>query len=327
MYFYEIERVSENGFKKEIHGPFLVNARKLLELHESIGGKASLTVEDIDILQSAKKQYTLYENTPLPLDTDFIIRNRATMHEYKAVFTLNKPLYKLTDWLDYVGINESQHRNINSGRTTVGCGVLKKLHDILISHSFVLESTAFALSSLEIDGESVQGFDRNQFGDHAPTLLGALKSSRNIMLTYYWSSRSHIDLMQAYIYLSTFDMRRKSHYVNSWYMSPEYYAFISRRAIKSSKKLNKKMAIRLLELLKKHKDSDSTPEQKQALDDLIGDALSTLAFCGTTVSAEKKIETLEKLITGGQGGKRDLDFTYSASGLHVPENDDDDSIN
>lgn len=330
MYFYEIrDSKSIDADSSMIVGPYLLSRERLLTKQSQDGDFKKLSESDTRLLETATNEYTIYSDKILTLDMTYTCRDTLSAYEYEEVHQANKKAFDQKSWLAYMGITNSQHLNLLSGRTAVKNGVSRKLQELSTCNSYLLENSAFALSTLVVDGKAVREMTEREFGDAAINLFTSLRTSRHLGLTYFWNNRSHIDVMQTYIYLSTFDSRKNGKIITTWSESPEYRAFlassVNHRPAKATSKSKQKRA--LLELMTKYKESNLTEEQGKVLRELMETSLQAMAFCGGTYTSEDIYSYMEKILGSAEGtSKSSLDFTGGADGLLRPEEDVDDDI-
>ncbi len=322
MYFYQI---TNHKGQTEFVGPYLLTRSDLLNRISNADSKKQYPISEEDslVLESAERELTLYNNARLPFDAVLRIRDRLTTYEYREVFEINAKSMSKEDWMIYCGINESQHLNYHSGRSVVKGGVCQKLHDLLISHSYVLESSAFALATLLIDGSPVHQLDYKAYGANSIKLLAALKSSRNLALEYYWSNRSHVDVMQTYIYNETYAQRKGSidsmnQSLGNWMFTPEYSAFSATRDAKDkqhnkSRNVSNKNALNIFKLLQKSQDERLTPEQRQATKSLLQEVVGSLSAFGGMMSEADIMKWVESMV----GRDTDHKIAYTEASLHM----------
>jgi hypothetical protein len=321
MFFYQVIN-SEREI--EYVGPFLMSRTDMLKRIQkslSTDNRYHVSDEDLKVLQAQSEEFTVYSNHPLPLHATIKIRDQLSTIEYREVYEANQKAMSKDDWLNYCGITSTQHLNYSSGRSVVKGGLCRKLHDLLLAHSYIMEASAFVLAPLVISSKTVSDFSWEDYGLYAIKLLGALKSCRNLGLEFYWSQRSHIDVMQTYIYNSTYSTRkgtseRLEESLGNWMYTPEFSAF---RASKDSgdKKSRKSSAtdkaqeMQIFKLLKVSRDERLSAEQKEATGLLMKEALGSVSRFAEMSTPGELIRWLEKILP--KDGNDQIAFTEASS--------------
>ncbi|MEF1309916.1 hypothetical protein QTO01_07400 [Vibrio mytili] len=177
------------------------------------------------------------------------------------------------DWCVAMAITESKHWNLMSGRTKGDQFAIRKMSDLVICQSYVLEATAFLLTTETIDGKHVDKMSAEEFGKNSIAILGLLRNSYDVLLQHYWSHRSHIDVGQSYIYMQTHNERldakglqmKRLMYNKS--TTPEYHAFLIRPVkAERKKKQDRNLIMTMLEMSAKSRMSAEQQEGVKSLD-------------------------------------------------------------
>lgn len=291
MYFYKVEK---NG-RFTYRGPYILGREELLEMDSVSSHKFGLSAEDREYLESAfSRAYRVHDSDFMELYSRLEIRDSISSHEYDEAYKYYQQGVELDEWLMLMGINQNQHWNLKSGRSKVPTLIAYKVADMLINHSYILESTGFLLSTMEIDGVRVLDYDQEAFGLHSPRLLQSVRNSYSLQLTYYWGRRTHHELCQAFVYMKTHDSRQATGDLSrSHTQSPEYFA--------SSLKLRKQQKKKQPELtpVARQKLLDSlstipTEAEEPARRELASSVLKQLGYLSDAISLAPDVE--EKLL-------------------------------
>lgn len=310
MYFYQ---TSSSKGQQVMRGPYLLPRSQLLNASD-------LGSTDFQSLSKSVCERSIYDTEVISLDVQLELRGRITTTEYTESFKSMQSGMTKSDWCRYLGITENQHKNFSTGRTKVSTSVLYSIENLLISHSYFLEMTAFALATLSFESVAVADMDRVQFGHHSIHFVEAMQKSRNLSLMYYWSRRTHIDICQAYIYLDTFSSRKE--HISTWLKSPEYAAFqvAKSRAPAEKYPLDIDLSLRkdVMTLIKHTKSQNTQSDLADELSGLADRIFDSCVFGVGQYQGSDKIALLEAIL-GKNNSEHDLDYTSATEGLLIPD--------
>lgn len=322
MYFYK--HLNDDG-QIEYVGPFVQPRENLLDdVYNCLesGKPTTLTESEIDILENSDKEVSIYSPNQIELSAIVTIRKHLSHHEYRYIYESNKDAMKLSEWLEFTDINNSIHGNYLCGRSLVKGSAAKKLIDLMIAHSYLLEATAFKILRLHINGQKIEEMSRKVFGENSLQIHRVLKSCRNAGLEYYWQQRSHIELMQTAIYIETDNLRREqvstgqSKFMTSWGDTAEFSAFTVKRNTKADKAyddrsaaMSKKLS-ELLNQLKATRYSSLSQNQIEASEALIIQSMKTLSTFTEVTEGSELLKMLDDLL----GYKEKSSNDYMAQG-------------
>jgi len=191
MYF-SIHRKNEQKF---ITGPFLLPVVKMLELNTLLNDKQQLGERDFEVLNLSEQEIGIYGTEILSPEDKLVLRDQFSTIEYRSIFSQYSSMgYKVSEWSDVLGITDSKHKNLLSGRTKLDKLQSRQLANMCMAHSYIQELSAMYLSSLNVNGVNIANSNQSDFGRLSLKCLHALKTSASIALRYYWSQRSHIDV-------------------------------------------------------------------------------------------------------------------------------------
>ncbi|CAH6936174.1 conserved hypothetical protein [Vibrio chagasii] len=322
MYFYK--HLNDDG-QIEYVGPFVQPREPLLEdvyKCQENGKLTTLTEKEIYILENSDKEVSIYSPNEIELSAVVTIRKQLSHHEYRYIFECNKDAMKLSEWLEFNNANNSIHGNYLCGRSLVKGAAAKKLIDLMIAHSYVLEATAFKILRLHINDQKIEEMSRKEFGANSVQVHRILKSCRNIGLEYYWHQRSHIDLMQTSIYIETDAIRRdkanseQSKFMTSWGDTAEFSAFAVKRNHRADLAYEERSAVmsnklcELLNQLKATRYANLSQSQIEASEALIVQSMKTLTTFTEVVEGSELLRMLDDLL----GYKEKSNNDYLAQG-------------
>lgn len=327
MYFYLRPERKESGQVNVLFGPFLIPRNALLKHHHDISNRRQLNESDYENLMQATEELTFYQCPFRSLDTEVEFRDEVSSIEYYEASNINKSSFTLNQWREYLCINKSQHNNYLTGRSKINGLLAIKIIDLLIPHSYVLERTAFALSNYSIGGVDVKDMSMQEFGQSSMELLDALKNGRDILLNFYWRCRSHVDLMQTYVYIKTAEERESRELIFSeWYRCPEYDAYSTTHSTSTiaGKKASRAKVMGLINLIKKYKDAEMTEGQRLSTQQMIQDGLSSLGHTGGKLTSDESLKFMEDILglRHDNEGLTHKGFTHASAGVLYPIVDD-----
>lgn len=326
MYFYERTETTSDGSQKVIFGPYILPANTLLS--RDIQGEKKLGAADLKNLRAATKEMTIFTCPLLTIDSCVEYRHNLSPIEYDEMNRIHKGKFTQQEWLDYLGINQNTHYNMSASRKTIGHDVTKRLCDLLLPHSHILEMTAYALKEFTVDGLAVRDMSMQEFGAHSLALIKALRNGRDILLKYYWSQRSHIELMQIYVYVTTADYRKDIGVIfPTWHESPEYIAQSTAQKATSTKakKADKFALLNMIKLMKTYKNKDLSEAQQMELNAIIQNGLRTLGYVGGELNKESALKYMENMLSlrGEDNDFCNGEFANAAAGVMFPIEQDD----
>ncbi|MEZ9700608.1 hypothetical protein AB4455_25945 [Vibrio sp. 10N.261.46.E12] len=322
MYFYK--HLNEDG-QIEYVGPFIRPRENLLDdVYKCLesGKSTTLTEDELHILENSEKEVSIYAPNQIELSALIKFRKHLSHHEYRYIYECNKDAMNLSEWFEFIDINSSIHGNYLCGRSLVKGSTAKKLVDLMIAHSYLLEATAFKILRLHINGQKIEDMSRKEFGNNSLDVHKLLKCCRNIGLEYYWHQRSHIDLMQTAIYIETDALRREqmstgqSKFMTSWGDTAEFTAFAVKRNPKAdhayehrSTVMTKKLS-ELLNQLKATRYSNLSKSQIEASEALIVQSMKTLSIFTEVIEDSELLKMLDDLV--GYKDKSSNDYLAQA---------------
>lgn len=326
MYFYLRKSETEAGADRILFGPFLLPRNALISRHEDTGNRRQLSEQDYENLMAATEEMTFYQCPFKSLDIEVEFRDELSSIEYEEACTINKGDFSLEQWFDYLHINRTKHANYLTGRSKVDGLMASKIIDLFTPHSYILERTAFAISNYQIGNVAVKDLSMKEFGQSSIEMRDAINNGRDILLSYYWARRSHVDLMQTYIYIHTAEERENNDRVFSeWYRCPEYDAFTALGAGGTKKaKANKAKALSIIKLIKAYKESEFTDAQRESTQAMIQDGLALFGHTGSALSSDEALKFMEDIlgIRYENEGYLHKGFTHASAGVLYPTKQD-----
>ncbi|MEZ8238666.1 MULTISPECIES: hypothetical protein [Vibrio] len=326
MYFYRNQLADESY---EYVGPFVMAKEMLYEevaKSERENKINTFTESEMKVLETSTFEHSIYSINPMELNSKLSVRGHLSHYEYRYIYEANKEAMSIQEWLTFTEINNNKHLNYMSGRSLVKGALVKKLCDLMISHSYLLETTAFKLIRCVVDNRSVESLSRSEYGQYSVEFLRVLRSCKNAGLEYYWSCRSHVDLMQTRIYVETDSLRRnqsadanETAFMSDFDKTSEFNAMNVKRNTASDKKYRNQRATEAKKLaaivtqLRATRLSKLSDEQRSASEELITNALRTLNTFTEVAPEAGLMNMLERMM--GDELKNTLTFeAHSLSG-------------
>ena len=111
MYFYR-NKLDSGDY--EYLGPFAMPKEMLYEeiaKSERKGKKNTFTEEELEVLMTSTFEHSIYCANSMEINSTTKIRRQLSHYEYRFIYESNKEAMDVSEWLEFLGINQNKHLN------------------------------------------------------------------------------------------------------------------------------------------------------------------------------------------------------------------------